>query len=248
MASATSGGASLVARKPYKFEVVPLTEANRTGLMAIGCIAFVSSLFAFALVAFMTWRMMRLRYKDGKPVRNQVVILIYNVMIASFIQSMSLIFSFDWLRQGHVPGPTTTCFAQGWLLHIGNLAAGLFVMCISIHTLVNKVIKKDCPECVFLLVVLGLWLSAFLIASVGAMVKGNGFFVRVGVAWVSLTVLLSLHHPSFSLPIRQDKVKANPFSSAASLRNFQWRRLCTTLFFSSSLSAPSLATVSSRPN
>jgi len=54
-ASAATGSASLTARKPYKFEVKPLTEANRNGLMAIGCIAVVPSLCAFALVEFMIW-------------------------------------------------------------------------------------------------------------------------------------------------------------------------------------------------
>lgn len=114
--------------------------------------------------------------------QNQYVVLILNLLLADLQQSVSLVISFHWIRKDGILAPTSACFAQGWLLNIGDVSSGLFVFFIALHTYVCAVRGRRIPHKTFVGLILATWALALLLTALGPIMYGQRFFVRAG-AW-----------------------------------------------------------------
>ena len=162
----------------------PLPQDIRHGMIAMGIIGLFSSVSTFSLFIFITWRMISWRkYYDHPIASNQIFVLIYNLLIADFQQALSFLFSFHWVSENRLVGPTNACFAQGWLIQIGDVSSGLWVLSIGIHTFVNLVLKKSIPMKAFVAWVISLWAFCLILTAVGPITHKEDFFVPAG-AWV----------------------------------------------------------------
>jgi len=163
----------------------PLPTDIRNGMIAMGLFGLLSTISTFTLMAFITYRMIYWkRYYDQPIHRNQVFVLIYNLLLADFQQALSFLISFHWLAQGKLIGPNAPCFAQGWLIQIGDMSSGLWVLAIAAHTFVNLVAQKQISHQTFVAAVICLWTFCLLLTLIGPILSKDDFFVPAG-AWVS---------------------------------------------------------------
>jgi len=153
----------------------------------MGFFGLVSSISTLSLLIFITYRMIYWRkYYDEPIAQNQIFILIYNLLLADFQQALSFLISFYWISQNKLVGPSVACFAQGWLIQIGDMSSGLWVLAIAVHTFVNLVGQKTVPMRTFVCCVISLWMFCLTLTAIGPIMVRKDFFVPAG-AWVCLT-------------------------------------------------------------
>jgi hypothetical protein len=115
---------------------------------------------------------------------NQYVILIYNLLLADLLQSMAFAITFHWLRLDKILAPTAPCFLQGWVLNLGDVASGLFVLAIAIHTWLGVIKGYRLPYIAFVITIVIIWFLAVLLTVLGPIIHKDAFFARAG-GWVS---------------------------------------------------------------
>ncbi|KAG0647198.1 hypothetical protein D0Z07_7177 [Hyphodiscus hymeniophilus] len=161
----------------------PLPNDIRHGMIAMGIIGLFSSVSTVALFSFITYRMVAWRkYYDHPIASNQIFVLIYNLLLADLQQALSFLFAFHWVAQNRLVGPTTACFAQGWLIQIGDVSSGLWVLSIGVHTFVNLVLQKSIPMKLFIALVIAIWAFCLILTAIGPITHRDDFFVPAG-AW-----------------------------------------------------------------
>ncbi|KUJ09543.1 uncharacterized protein LY89DRAFT_761129 [Mollisia scopiformis] len=167
----------------------PLPDDIRNGMIAMGLFGLVSTISTFTLMSFITYRMIYWkRYYDQPIHKNQVFVLIYNLLLADFQQALSFLISFHWLAQGKLVGPNTQCFAQGWLIQIGDMSSGLWVLSIAVHTFVSLVGQKQIRHRTFVACVISLWTFCLFLTAIGPLLSKDDFFVPAGAwCWISDT-------------------------------------------------------------
>jgi len=165
----------------------PLPDDIRRGMISMGFFGLASSISTLSLLIFITHRMVYWRKYYEEPIaQNQIFILIYNLLLADFQQALSFLISFYWISQNKLVGPSVACFAQGWLIQIGDMSSGLWVLAIAVHTFVSLVGQKTVPMRTFVWCVIGLWMFCLTLTAIGPITHRKDFFVPAG-AWVCLT-------------------------------------------------------------
>ncbi|KAF2156505.1 family A G protein-coupled receptor-like protein [Myriangium duriaei CBS 260.36] len=168
---------------PAPYSLQPLPEILQKGLWAPGIFGLLSVLSSATLLLFIgsrfiTWRNHYRTYIGY----NQYVVLILNLLLADLQQGMSFLISFHWIRQDAILAPTRACFAQGWLINIGDVASGLFVFFIAAHTFMCAVKGRRLDHKIFIALILFTWALSLALTAIGPIVFGNKYFVRAG-AW-----------------------------------------------------------------
>lgn len=178
---------------PYPNSLDPLTPVYHKGLIPLVVFGMASMISVFALLCFITWRLIGWRKRHREYVGyNQYIILIYNLLIADLQQSIAFVITFHWLRLDKILAPTAPCFIQGWFLHIGDVASGFFVLAIAIHTWLGVVRGYRMSYFSLVLMIICIWILAVILTVLGPAMHGNKFFTRAG-GWVSTP----LRYPSF---------------------------------------------------
>lgn len=127
--------------------------------------------------------------------RNQCIVLIYQLIFADLLQALGFLISFHWSAQRAIIGPDPVCFAQGWLIQLGDVASGFFVLAIALHTFSQVTLSRSLQHRYFMAVVVGLWVFSLVLTSLAPILGGRYVFTRAG-SWVRL-ILLAPFHPSF---------------------------------------------------
>ncbi|OTA99689.1 hypothetical protein M426DRAFT_324942 [Hypoxylon sp. CI-4A] len=179
--------------------LLSMDKSTYNGLLAIGTLATISLIFTSSLLSFVTWRMITWKSHYTSAVgRNQSVVLIYQLILADFIQSLGFLISFHWVAKREIIGPYGTCFAQGWLIQLGDVASAFFVLAIAIHTTYQVLLSRSLSYKGFIYCVLGVWGLAVVLTSLAPIVGGRYVFQRAGVwCWISVDqegLRLSLHY------------------------------------------------------
>ncbi|KAL7627892.1 hypothetical protein AAE478_002087 [Parahypoxylon ruwenzoriense] len=169
------------------------------GLMAIGTLATLSLTFTTVLLSFITWRMINWKSHYSSAVgRNQSIVLIYQLILADFLQALGFLISFHWVSQREIIGPNGTCFAQAWLIQLGDVASALFVLAIAVHTTYQVVLSRRLSYTSFLYSILGLWGLSILLTVLAPIIGGRFVFQNTGVwCWISAeneALRLGLHY------------------------------------------------------
>jgi hypothetical protein len=161
-----------------------LPSELRNGMIAMGLIGLLSFLSTFGLFLFITYRMIYWqRYYESPISSHQLFILIYNLLLADMQQALSFLMSFHWLYQNGITPSSRACFAQGWLIQIGDVSSGIWVLAIAIHTFMGLVAQRMIPKRLFIFSVLFIWAICLVLTAIGPIVYKDNFFVPSG-AWV----------------------------------------------------------------
>jgi hypothetical protein len=137
--------------------------------------------------------------KRARP--NQFLVLIYNLLLADLHQAASFLLNAVWVGRDGIQVGTATCWAQAWLIQVGDLASSLFITAIAVHTYLAVVWNYTPPQSAIYITVVSLWAFNFILIIIGLAITDNGrevggFFVRA-TAWVgssSPTPRLRVHH------------------------------------------------------
>jgi hypothetical protein len=149
------------------------------GLTAVSTLGFLS----FSLSAMLLFR---LAYKfargTSKTRRNQFLILIFNLILADFQQSIAFMLNVEWLYRNAITVGTSTCWAQGWFVSTGDLSSGLFTLAIALHSYADIVHDFRLSHRMFMSVIASLWAFNYLLAIASVALHPTDVFVRAG-AW-----------------------------------------------------------------
>jgi hypothetical protein len=161
----------------------PLTETLQRGMIPLAIFALCSALSTFSLLTWITYRLLWRQDYQVFVGYNQYVILIYNLLLADFQQSLAFLITLNWLKIGGVNSPSTTCFAQAWLLNMGDVSSGFFVLAIALHTWYSVVLGRKLDYTIFVIGIISVWLAVFTLTVMGPITKGPHFFELTN-AWV----------------------------------------------------------------
>lgn len=166
--------------------LLDMDDETHSGLIAIGVLATVSLVFTMALLSFISWRMIAWRSHYSSFIgRNQSIVLIYQLILADFLQSLGFIISFHWASQRSITGPDGACFTQGWLIQVGDVSSAFFVLAIALHTTYQVVLSRSLSHRAFLASVAGVWAFSLLLTSLAPIIGGRFIFQRAGVwCWI----------------------------------------------------------------
>lgn len=175
---------------PWPYSVDPLPEDLRRGLWPVGIFALMSTVATLALLCWITYRLVSWRKHYRSYVGyNQYVLLIYNLLLADLQQSISFLISFHWIHTDSMLAPSPACFGQAWLVQIGDISSGMFVLAIALHTFFSVVKGRQLPFRAFLIGTIVIWALALLLTVLGPAMHGSDYFTAAG-AWVSDSFLL----------------------------------------------------------
>ncbi len=186
-------------RNPYfETSLDPLPLEIRNGMIAMGTIGLLSAASTAGLLIFITHRMITWQRHYDHPIgKNQVFLLIYNLLLADLQQGIGFLLSFYWLSQDKLVGPSPTCSAQGYFIQIGDMGSGLWVLSIAVHTFIHIVWRKTIPMRIFVTTVVALWAFLLIIAAIGPLTHQVDFFVPTG-SWVCSSITSPLSSNSIS--------------------------------------------------
>jgi hypothetical protein len=165
----------------------PLPDTLERGLAAVSTLGFLSFFLSTALLFRLAYRLI-----SGTPKTrtNQFVILIFNLLLADFQQSIAFMLNAQWLRSNAITVGTSFCWAQGWFVSTGDLASGLFTLGIAVHSYADIVCDYRLSHQMFLAAIGSLWIFNYLLAIVGVALHPEDIYVRAG-AWCWLNAKYS---------------------------------------------------------
>ncbi|KAJ5951963.1 GPCR rhodopsin-like superfamily protein [Penicillium vulpinum] len=166
-----------------ELDIDPLPASHRQGLIAISAMALMSLVATSLLLGFITYRLIFWRGSYARYIGyNQYIILIYNLILADFQQSLAFIICLRWIMTDKIQSGTVACFLQGLLLQIGDPGSGLFVLAIAVHTFLLVVWGRKMSYKFFVGFVVGIWIFLALLVAIPIGMYGADIFVPSG-AW-----------------------------------------------------------------
>ena len=161
----------------------PLPPVLQRGLVAVAFFGIFSLVTSLGLFTFLTYRLCVWKVKgqlqDGP---NQFLILIYNLVLADIQQAISFSLTSAYLAAGKIEVGTTTCWANGWFVSVGDLASGVFIFGIALHTFFAVVKSRRPSSRVFYSCIAVAWIFVYAMAIIGVGIDTK-LYVRAG-AWV----------------------------------------------------------------
>ncbi|KAJ5127259.1 hypothetical protein N7448_008038 [Penicillium atrosanguineum] len=168
-------------------DIDPLPKVQRQGLIAVAVMAFLSFLATGGLISFITYRLLFWKGNYQRYIGyNQYIVLIYNLILADFQQSLAFLICLKWIVSDKIKSGTAGCFLQGLWLQIGDPGSGLFVLAIAFHTFLLVVWGKKLSHRTFVFFVVGVWAFIALIVIIPLGMYGADVFVPSGAwCWIS---------------------------------------------------------------
>ncbi|KAJ5900203.1 uncharacterized protein N7473_004273 [Penicillium subrubescens] len=138
---------------------------------------------ALALICCITYHMFFWRkYYRTYPGYNQYLLLIFNLVLADLQQPVAFLITFHWIAQNYILAPTAACFIKGWLVQVGDVSSGIWVLAIALHTWYTVVRKRKVEYVRFCCSLVGVWGFVILLAIIGPIAHPKTYFVNTG-AW-----------------------------------------------------------------
>ncbi|KKK21572.1 hypothetical protein P175DRAFT_0512690 [Aspergillus ochraceoroseus IBT 24754] len=168
-------------------DVNPLPGNHRKGLIAVFIMAILSIITTLVLISFITYRLVFWRSSYKRYIGyNQYVVLIFNLVLADFQQSLAFLICIKWYADNKIEASTSACFLQGFWLQIGDPASGIFVLAIAFHTFLIVALGQKMSHRVFVAFVVGLWAFIAVLVIIPLAAHGRYVFVPSGAwCWIS---------------------------------------------------------------
>lgn len=174
---------SLTTRNTFDIDLSPVAH---DGLIAVSILAVISLLATFGLLSFITYRFIFWqKYYKRNLTNNQYIVLIYNLILADFVQSLSFVMCIRWVSEDAIRTGSAACVLQGLLVQAGDPGSGLFVLTIAAHTFLLVTSGKMVPHRWFTAGVVGVWVFLAILVIIPLASHGVDVFKPSGV-WVGL--------------------------------------------------------------
>lgn len=162
----------------------PLPAVLQHGLLAVSTLGLASFLSSSALFLYLSFKLLKWYLRgDLENGCNQFLLLIYNLVLADMQQAVAFLLALAWLGQDRIDVESTTCFVEGWFVSVGDLASGVWIFAIALHTFYAVVKGRRLPTTGFVSTIAGLWMFVYAMAIIGVALHPHNFYVRAG-AWV----------------------------------------------------------------
>ncbi|KAI1858496.1 uncharacterized protein JN550_012629 [Neoarthrinium moseri] len=128
--------------------------------------------------------------RDGNL--NQFLLLVYNLLFAEMHQSLAFLLNSSWVTSDGIFVGTSACWAQGWFISTGDLAASCFISAIAVHTFLIVIKGYRPPQWALYLTIACLWIFVYALGIIGILITQNGqaaggLYVRAA-AWCWMNV------------------------------------------------------------
>lgn len=172
---------------PYPYSLDPIPQKLLHSMIPVGTFALMSVISTFSLLCFLIFRTITWRNHYAAPIGyNQYVVLVVCLLLADMQQSAGFLISLHWIHHKKILAPSSPCFAQGWLIHSGDVASGFFVLAIALHTFHTAIQARVLAKRTFYSIIASIWLLAYLLTAIGVAQHTDQYFVRAGAwCWVS---------------------------------------------------------------
>jgi hypothetical protein len=171
------------ALNPASTTLSPLPFVLSHGLVAVSTFGLLSFFCSTSLFFYLTYRLVYWRrHSHSKAPTNQFLFLIYNLLLADIQQSIAFLLNIGSLRRNALVVGIPECWAQGWFVSTGDLASGVFICAIAIHTFLSVVKEYRLSSAAFYSCIASLWTFVYLMAAIGPLIHRENFYVRAG-AW-----------------------------------------------------------------
>lgn len=169
---------------PEPYSSPRLTPGQRVGMIPIASLGTLSVVSTLCLIAFILSRMINWKghYRTWVGY-NQYVVLVLSLLVADLVQGSGFVVSWFWIRIDMILAPSSACFAQGWLLHSGDISSGFFVLAIALHTYYTVVHGKRIGNKTFVGIVVGIWIWSIAITAAGVWMHGSQRYFTAAGSW-----------------------------------------------------------------
>lgn len=160
----------------------PLPTLLRHGLYAVAFCGLLSLTTTTVLFSWLTYRLLTW-YRRGQISNgaNQFLILIYNLLVADIQQAIAFSLTTTYLIKDKIQVGTTTCSANGWFVSVGDLASGVFIFGIALHTFVAVVKGHTISDRLFYVLLACAWSIIYALAILTVALRRHAY-ARAG-AW-----------------------------------------------------------------
>lgn len=170
-------------RNPFSVEA--LSNSQRAGMVGITVFAFLSITVITCALSLIVYN----RVTKGKAKHGQFVTLIVNLLVADLLQALSFVLELHWLIEGGIFAPNLKCEVQGFLLNLGDVSSGLFILCIAAFTSWVSWRGPTVRDRDLHIIVALVWIISIVVTIIGPLQHGQKFFTAAG-NWVSSIVVL----------------------------------------------------------
>ena len=159
----------------------PLPTILQRGLPAVAFFGILSLVTSSGLFLFLTARLIQWYRKGQLHNCNQFWVLLYNLLLADIQQAVAFALTTVWVVTDKVEVGTTTCFANGFFVSTGDLASGVFIFTIALHTFFAVVKGRSVSDKVFYSWLICAWIFVYAMTIITISLHKN-VYVRAG-AW-----------------------------------------------------------------
>jgi len=164
-----------------KLDIDHLPLEQWRGLIAVSTMALLSLIATSSLLGFITYRLIFWKLHFQRYIGyNQYIILIYNLVLADFLQSIAYLICLRWIITDQIKSGTAACFLQGLWLQMANPGSGLFVLGIAFHTFLLIVWGYKMSHKIFVTFVCGIWSMVVILMIIPLATHGAAVFVPSG--------------------------------------------------------------------
>lgn len=119
---------------------------------------------------------------------NPLLLLIYNLILADVLLSVSYTNNLSWLLMDGIIAPSKTCTAQGWIVSVGCLTTSGFLFAIAIFSYLGIIRGYKAKSRDVGIACLIVWVMSLLLASLGPLFVRDETFYGRETLWVSLII------------------------------------------------------------
>ncbi|EXJ77619.1 hypothetical protein A1O3_09847 [Capronia epimyces CBS 606.96] len=167
---------------PASSTLDPLPDILRHGLVAVAFFGILSLVATSILFTYLTYRLCSWYFTGQlRNGANQFFLLIYNLVLADIQQALAFTLTARYLATDKIQVGTTTCWANGWFISTGDLASGVFILAIAIHTYFFLVKGQRVSNKAFITGIACAWIFVYGMAAIGVAMDRD-LYVRAG-AW-----------------------------------------------------------------
>lgn len=158
-------------------DLLSLSKTHRNGLIAVSTLALVSLVSTLSMIILVTYRLIFWeRYTKHYLNYSRYVILIYNLLLADFQQSLAFMLNLYWIAKDGIQIRSPACFMQGLWIQVGDSSSGLFALAICVYSFIQVELGWKIGYRSFINCIIGIWAFIALMAIIPiALHKGNPF-------------------------------------------------------------------------
>lgn len=164
-------------------QIIPLDLIR--AMFALILLSYTSVLATGGIIVLIIYRIPNgiLRTQRRSSMHSATLLIIFQILLADFIQSLGFFMSVHWLADMAIYGDDPLCSIQGFTINLGDMASAFFVLFMAVQTYFHLVRERTIPQIWVYVTIIFVWAISLILSSLGPVLR-KGYFEPTG-AWVS---------------------------------------------------------------